>query len=125
METYWLTLVPTQSETRVLLMRGQDEALRAVLPPFRQIRDEQAVRRFLEGLALWFDRRLCVALSAAEPEHSWRLNLMDELGAGVRSALYAVEPMATGVRRGRRIRGLGDFREAHQLALWAATGEAP
>jgi hypothetical protein len=127
METYWLTLVPKQSGTRLLLTRGQDEVLRAVLPPLPQIHHEQGVTKLLEGLSLWLGCRLYVALSAAEPEHSFRLNLTDELGAGARSVFYAVEPVATGARRGRRIRGVTDpgFDEARQLWLWAATGGMP
>ena len=127
METYWLTLVPKQTGTHVLLTRGQDELLRAVLPPFWQVHHQQGVTRLLEGLSLWLGCRLCVALSAAEPVHSFRLNLTDELGAGARSLFYAVEPVATGGRRGRRIR-LGEFKDARQLWLWAATaatGGAP
>jgi hypothetical protein len=121
METYWLALAPKETGTRLLLMRGQDELLRAALPPFREVRHEQGVTKLLEGLSLWLDQRLCVALSAVDPEHFFRLNLTDELGVGARSLYYAVEPVASAVRRGRRVRGLGDFGEARQLALWAAT----
>jgi hypothetical protein len=122
METCWLTLVPKESGTRMLLTRGRDELLRAVLPPFREVRHEDGVTRLLQGLSLWLDARLCVALSAERPEHFFRLNLTDELGTGARSVYYAVEPLAAVGRAPRRIRGLNDVGDGRQLWLWAAAG---
>jgi hypothetical protein len=125
METCWVTLVPKQSGTNVLLMQGQDELLRARLPPLEKVRHAQAVTRLLEALSLWLDTRLCVALSAADTVHSFRLQLTDELGAGARSVFYAGEPVATGIRQGRRLRGVGGFGEARQLWLGASAGGEP
>jgi hypothetical protein len=123
MSTCWVTLVPTETSTRVLVMQGQDEVLRAVLPPFSQVKHEQGVARFLEALSLWFDQRVCVALCAGPSESSFRLGLVDELYAGARSVFYAVEPVPREARRpGRRVRGLGDFTEERQLWLCASTG---
>src|ERR1700693_5223877 len=110
METIWVTLVPSETRTRLLLTRGQDELLRAELPPFSEVKNEQAVTKLLEGLSLWMDQQLCVALYAAEQERSFRLGLLDELYAGTRSVFYAVEPLDTGApRRPKRIGRTGDF----------------
>lgn len=120
MEGPLVTLASRASRTRLLVTVGEDEVLRARLPRLEQVRHEQAVKRLLEGLSLWLDQRLCVALSADEWEDYWRLDLTDELGVGARSVYYAVEVVERHRRyRGTRIRGIGDFREVHQLALLA------
>lgn len=119
----WLTLVPSETVTRVLLMQGQDELMRAALPPMSKLRNEHSVTRLLEALSLWLDQRVCVALCAAESVDSFRLGLTDELGAGARSVFYAVEALPLAGRpRARRLRGVGDFGDMRQLWLWATTG---
>jgi hypothetical protein len=116
-------LTPSESRTKVLLMQGQDEILRAALPPLRKLRNEHSVTRLLEALSLLMDQRVCVALCADELEDSFRLGLTDELGVGARSVYYAVEPLPlTRSPRPRRLRGVGDFAGLHQLWLWASTG---
>ena len=126
MSTCWVTLVPEEHRTRVLVMRGQDEILRAELPPWTAVVHEDAVKRLLEALSLWLDQRLCVALCADERADSFRFDLVDELGAGARSIHYAVETLPRrGLPRPRRLRGGGDFTELRQLWLWASTSEAP
>lgn len=117
----WVMLVPSETATRVLLMQGQDELLRAALPPMVKLRNEHSVTRFLEALSLWLDTRVCVALCAAESADSFRLGLTDELGAGARSVFYAVEPLPLAhAPHPRRVRGVGDFGDVRQLWLWAA-----
>ena len=119
----WVMLVPSETRTRVLLMQGQDELLRAVLPPMSKLRNQQSVTRLLEGLSLWMDQRVCVALCAAELGDSSRLGLTDELGAGARGVHFAVEPLPlASPPRPRRLRGVGDFGDVRQLWLWTATG---
>lgn len=127
MSVCWVALVPTETKTRVLVMRGQDELLRAELPPFSKVGHEAAVKRFLEGLSLWLDQRVCVALSVGGREvDSFRLDLVDELGVGARSVYYAVEPVPLqGLPRPRRLHGVGDFGELRQLWLWASSSGAP
>lgn len=126
MSSCWVTLAPSETTTRVLVMQGQDELLRAALPPLPSLRNEHSVTRLLEALSLWLDQRMCVALCAAESVDSFRLGLTDELGAGSRSVFYAVEPLPLAGRpHRRRLRGVGDFGDLHQLWLWAATGGAP
>ena len=115
-----VTLDSAGAVTRLLVTVGEEEVLRARLPRLDGVRNERAVKAFLEGLSLWLDQRLCVALSADELADYWRLELTDELGIGARSVYYAVEVVERRRRyRGARIRGLGDFREVHQLALLA------
>lgn len=126
MPVCWVTLVPSDTTTRVLVMQGEDELLRAELPPFSRVRHEQGVTRLLEALSLWLDQRVCVALYAADSEHTFRLDLVDELGAGARTVFYAVEPLPVPERRrGKRLRGVGDFAQMRQLSLWAASGVEP
>ena len=127
MTVCWVALVPSETRTRLLVMRGQDEVLRAELPPLSKVAHENAVKRLLEGLSLWLDQRVCVALSVRERDvDSFRLDLVDELGAGARSLYYAVEPVVSPVlARPRRLRGVGDFGELRQLCLWASASEAP
>lgn len=120
MEGPLVTLASAASRTQLLVTVGPDEVLRARLPRLDQVRNERAVKVLLEGLSLWLDQRLCVALPADELESYWRLDLTDELGVGARSVYYAVEVVERRRRyRGTRLRGLGDFREVHQLALLA------
>jgi hypothetical protein len=121
MEGPLVTLATGASRTRLLVTVGPDEVLRARLPHLDQVRNERAVRTVLEGLSLWLDQRLCVVLSADGWEDYYRLELADELGVGARSVHYAVEVVERRRQyRGTRLRGLGDFRALHQLALLAA-----
>lgn len=122
----YVTMVPSSKRTRVLLTLGPDELLRANLPPLSTVRHERAAKALLEALSYWMDARLCVALSAAESEDYFRFDLTDEMGVGARSVFYAVEVVTSGPRRrGRRIRGVGDFREVRQLSLLAGPGGEP
>ena len=126
MSVCWVTLVPSETRTRVLVMQGQDELLRAELPPFSKVRNEAAVKRLLEALSLWMDQRVCVALCAGEEVDSFRLDLVDELGAGARSVYYSVEPVHfQGLSRPKRLRGVGDFGELRQLWLWVSSSGEP
>src|SRR3954471_2094838 len=91
MEEPLVTVASRASRAQLLVMVGPDEVMRARLPRLDQVRQEQAVTRLLEGLSLWLNQRLCVALSADESEDYFRLDLTDELGVGARSVYYAVE----------------------------------
>src|SRR5258708_2534636 len=116
MERYTVTLAPSSSRTRLLLMSGPDELMRAVLPPPPSIYRERAVPMLLEGLAQWVDSPLRVVLCVAARDASFCLGLTDELGCGMRSLYYEVEVVERGVRiRGKRVRGIGDFADLRQL----------
>jgi hypothetical protein len=119
MDSYKVVLSPTTKWTRVLVSQGPDELLRAILPPPSQVRHERAVATLLEGLSLWLDTRLAVALSVDAKEVGFCLGLTDELGMGARSVFYHVDVAERGRRwrRGTRIRGVGDFGDLRQLHL--------
>jgi len=119
MDTYKVVLSPTAKWTRLLVSQGPDELLRAILPPPSQVRHERAASTLLEGLSLWLDRRLAVALSVDAREAGFCLGLTDELGLGVQSVFYRVEVAERDRRRrrGTRIRGVGDFADLRQLHL--------
>ena len=91
MSRYVVTVAPSQSRTRILLMDGQDEIMRAVLPPAPSLRHRRAATTLLEGLSLWLDSKLHVALSADASDASYYLELVDEFGCAARSLFYEVE----------------------------------
>jgi hypothetical protein len=92
--------------------------LRAVLPPQRQVRHDRAALALLEALALWLDRCPRVVVSADEADATYSFGLTDEIGNPQRSVYYTVEVVARPAhRRGRRIAGVGDFRDLRQLTL--------
>lgn len=118
MDRYMVTVAPSDTRTRILLMDGRDELLRAQLPSGRQIRHTRAATTLIEGLSLWLDARLRVALSVDAQDASYYLGLVDDLGCPSRSVFFdvaLVEPVPR--RRGKRISGVGDFRDLRQLAL--------
>lgn len=118
--TYQVAIVPSATRTRVLVTEGPDELMRAVLPSPSQLQYERAVITFLESLALWLNAKLRVVLSVDAKEAGCCLGLTDELGVGVRSLFFDVEVRdraARRRRRGRRIRGVGDFVDVRQLQL--------
>lgn len=119
MERYKVMLAPSETWTRVLVTYGPDEVLRAILPAPAQMRHERAAQTFLEALSLWLDVSLPVVLCADAREASFCLGLADELGVGLRSVFYRVEVVQAGARqrRGRRLRGIGDFADLRQLRL--------
>lgn len=117
--TYTVVLIPSAARTRVLVMAGPDELLRAILPSPSAMQYERAAITFLESLALWLNAKLHVVLSVDAKEAGCCLGLTDELGVGVRSLYFEVEVRDCRARRprGQRIRGVGDFRDARQLRL--------
>jgi hypothetical protein len=120
MDSYQVVVSPSSQRTRILLRQGPDELLRAVLPPPSRVRHERAAQTVLEGLSLWLDAALPVALCVGVKDAGFCLGLTDEMGMGARSVFYRVEVASPGDarrRRGRRIQGLGDFSDLRQLRL--------
>jgi hypothetical protein len=107
-----LLIKPSPSRTRLLLMDGPDELLRAALPPMPAAH-LRAVSTLLEGIALWTQRRLSVVLCADAEVASCVPDLCDGLGYGRETLHYAVEVFEPRNRR----RGLGSFRDLRQLVL--------
>jgi hypothetical protein len=123
MSQYTVMLSSSATRTRVLLLDGRDELMRAVLPPGRLLRQRRAASALLEGLSLWLDTRLCVVLSADEAEASYFLDLVDELGIPARSVFFEVKMVERRARRPpRRLRGVSDFADLRQLSLLAGGG---
>ena len=113
-----VTVDPSPHTTRLLVMEGRDERMRAILGPACATHP-RAPATLLEGLALWHQRPLAVALYVSERDDSSGLHLYDALGMGERSVHYSVAVVARECRgRGRRIplRG-GRFADLRQLCI--------
>ena len=112
-----VTLDPSARATRLLVMEGRDELVRAVLGPATAAHPRAAATLF-EGLALWHQRPLAVALCVGERDSSSSLHLYDALGVGERTVHYTVAVVPRDRRAtGRRIAGLGRFGDLRQLCF--------
>jgi hypothetical protein len=99
-----VTLDPQAGMTRLLMMEGPDERMRAVLGPATAAHP-RAAETLLEGLALWHQQALSVRLE-------------DALGFGVRNVHFEVEvALRERRRRPRRLSTLGNFGDLRQLCL--------
>jgi hypothetical protein len=107
-----VTIVPTRRETRILVMVGRDEVMKARLAPPSGI-FPGAVPMLLEALALWYRCRLRVVISVDADVVSPDLGLLDGIGCG---APYDVEWVDLGAQHGRgaRAQGLGDVRDVRR-----------
>jgi len=109
-----VTMVPSRSETRLLVIVGSDEVLKARLAPVTQIH-RLAAPMLLEAIALWYQQRVHAVISADVDAVSSDLGLADGLGYGDHTVHYEVEWIdPRGRRRPHRLRGLGDFREVRR-----------
>ena len=119
MDSYVVTLAPSAKGTRMLVTRGPDKLLRAVLPTPSAQPHPRAVATLLEGMALWLDQTLLVVLCVGADEASSCLGLTDEMGVGHHSVFYRVEVRERGRRRrrGSRIGGIAPFADLRQLCL--------
>jgi len=111
-----VTIVPTRSETRILVTVGPDEVMKARLLPATQSHP-RATPMLLEAIALWYQRRVHAVISVDADAISSDLGLCDGLGIGERTLHYEVLWVDHGelVHRGRRVRGLGDFRGVRRV----------
>lgn len=114
-----LTIVPRASETRILMTEGPDEVLMARLAPVTAAHPRWAAPMLLQALATWQGRPVRVVLSADAEDYHHDLGLTEGLGLGDHTLHYVVDVVdPREVRRGRHLRGLGDFRDARrQLQL--------
>lgn len=105
------------NRVRLSLMKGDDELLRACLPPPCQFWTGKPVKALLESLAIWLDAQVHVVLDAKNPADGFSLELTDEIGIGHHTLFYDVVCVERRRRRPARLRGVGDFRDIHQLCL--------
>jgi hypothetical protein len=112
-----VTLDPGPAQTRVLMMEGADERLRAILGPSTRAHP-RAAETLLEGLALWHQQALSVVLCAGGGEGMSPSGLEDALGFGVKNVHFEVEvALRRSGRRPRRLSTLGSFGDLRQLCL--------
>lgn len=117
MERITVTMQPLPRETRLLVMAGRDEVLRAILGP-ATASHPRAAATLLDGLSLWHQQALSVVLCADGPDSSSATRMFDDLGFGVKTVHYDVEvAFPAHPRRGRRIHGFGNFGDLRQLCL--------
>jgi hypothetical protein len=107
-----LVVKPSSLKTRLLVTYGDEEVMRAQLPPPTAVHP-RAAATLCEGLSLWLDRPLSIVLCADAPGTSFALGLCDGFGFGVTSVHYEVEV----VDPRHRVRGLGSFRDLRRLQL--------
>ena len=121
MERITVTMQPLPRETRILVMAGRDEMMRAILGP-ATASHSRAAATLLEGLALWHQQALSVVLCADDEASSSATRMFDDLGIGERTVHYDVEIAFRGPPgRGRRIHGFGKFGDLRQLCLEGVT----
>ncbi|MDQ3401283.1 MAG: hypothetical protein M3470_09795 [Chloroflexota bacterium] len=111
-------IAPSTAQTRLLVRYGGREVLRAVMPP-PMFAHPRAASALLEGLSLWYQKRLSVVLCASDEAGSCSaLGLCDEafdLPAG--NVYYEVGVADIRPRRRRRLGGPGDFRDLLRVSL--------
>jgi hypothetical protein len=121
MERISVTMQPLARETRLLVMAGRHEVMRAILGPVTASHP-RAAATLLEGLALWHQQPVSVVLCADDEACSSATQMFDALGFGSKTVHYDVEVAFPGHRRrGRRIQGFGNFSDLRQLCLEGVT----
>lgn len=111
-----VTIRATGGQTSLLVRQGQDEKLAARLGSCQSIH-RLALTTLLEGLSLWFQSPLHVALIAdSEQIESWT-GLVDGLGFGLRTLHFEVDPARPQVHlEPLRMRCRIDVRDARRWA---------
>jgi hypothetical protein len=117
MDELVMTIAATAHETRVLLMHGPDEVMKARLRAVATPAHRFAGPMLCESMALWHDQRVRAVVSAESEEVLFALGLCDGLGIARATLHYVVQPLFTDEppRRGQRLAGLGNFRGEHRL----------
>lgn len=116
MDRLAVTMQPLRDETRLLVMAGPNEILRARLGP-AGASHSRAATTLLEGLSLWHQQALSVVLYAEDEATSSAIPLFDRLGFGIKNVHYDVFYALHGHRKGQRIHGFGNFKKLRQLCL--------
>ena len=117
MDTFTLTIAPERERTRMLMMCGPHEVLRASLGSPMETHP-RAASTLLEGLSLWYQRPLSVVLCVDTLSTSCGLDLCDALGFGRRTLHYEVGiAVREQRRRATRLGGPGNFHELRRFAV--------
>jgi hypothetical protein len=117
MKPYKLIVSAVRGRMRLLLLDESDEIMKADLPSGIYLRHPRALTTILEGLSMWLGTKLHVVVSADALDNSYCPELVDDLGGMAPSVFFEVE-IAPRVRRpGRRIKGVGQFRDLKQMHL--------
>lgn len=87
-----LTMIirPEAHETKLLVMKGRDEVMKAVLPGSAHAH-HLAAPTLAEAMALWYQRQLSVVLYADVWEEPFARGFCDVFGFGVNHLHYNVE----------------------------------
>ncbi len=101
MDRLQVTIKPNRVATRLLVTLGQDDVLKAVLPPPTQVHP-RAAETLLEAISLWFTRHLFAVLVADAQGTSSELGLCDGFGTGHKTARFEVEVYDPARRRPAR-----------------------
>ena len=118
MDPFWMGIRADAETARVLVHAGPHPVLKARLPAVPQ--HPRALETLAEGVALWYNRPLSVALAvdaaealSASPHWHAALDVL------FRTPLVTIELVEGPPRRPRdRLGGLGVFADVRQLRLW-------
>lgn len=113
-----VVIAPSRAQTRILMMQGGHEVLRAILPsPFYAHR--RAASALLEAFSLWHQKRLSAVLCANEEAgSSSALGLFDEaFDLPVENVYYELGVADLRPRRRQKLGGPGDFRDLLRVSL--------
>jgi len=117
MDRITLIIAPEPEQTKLLMLSGSNEVMRAMLGPARQTHPKAAAT-LLEGLALWYQQRLSVVLCVDGSPCTSSLELCDGLGYGRNSLHYEVGvALRERQHRGVRLGGPGDFRALRRMCV--------
>jgi hypothetical protein len=123
MEPSTVLMMPWRQHTRLRVLQGASEQLRAVVPPLTHVRQPRAVTTRWEALALWTDTRVRVVLCASATASTYGLGLTDARGRGARSVFYQVQEVAPqDKRRAAQVHAFGDFEDMQQLSMALEAG---
>ncbi|MDX2024486.1 MAG: hypothetical protein SF187_29870 [Deltaproteobacteria bacterium] len=117
MKPYKLMVSSMQGRMRLLLLDETDEILKAELPSGYFPRHPRAMTTLLEGLSMFLCAKLHVVVSADVLDDLYCLDFVDGLGGAAPSVFFEVEIAPRLRRPGRRIKGVGHFRDLKQLHL--------
>jgi hypothetical protein len=110
MQEVLLKIIAQRASTRLEIGERRKPVLKAVLPSVT-IADRHAARTLLQGLALWYQSRVCVVLCVDEQQScSETLQLYEDIGGVEQTLYYEVVVVPREGRGAGLIRGTDGFR---------------